>query len=161
MSRVGEAIRYAYNPLPEISDKDVLDRAELRRPARDIKPTEFRWKMWIDNDQRFFLLKPGDSIPLRGVEGEVFLKEFGDRGGVLLDNPTDDDEVQEAKVTALSKAAQFYQDRGLTRVDDYQNRHGLDGSQIERRKHGDLWQYFYNQALADIFMDELTAPSED
>lgn len=155
--RIGEKVKYALNPLPDISSADVLKRADLpRRQATKDHPFAFHWKVGSQEDTQFFHIEPGDEpIALRGKEEwMVFENQWAEWGGVAVEDPEDEVEVYHARVDALRRAVESWNAVGVERADAYQITQGLTDEQMQRQR-GQIWRWYYNQVLADVCGEEL------
>lgn len=155
MRHFSDKIVYGYNPLPDVTDEEIVKRAGVRiRTVENVHPFNFNWVLQgaEPGERESVDMIPGISpyVPLRGeAEKNMFIRKWGPKGGVIIDDPADKEEVKKAALQGLMKAEKFYRDRGQIRADDYQNRHALADTMMERRK-GELWAWYYNEACADI-----------
>lgn len=156
-----DKILYAINPLPEVSDKDVIRRAKLRRRPQRFSPFEFRWRVGQGGILRSYVLNPGESpLALRGKEEqEAFLRIWEDCGGVLVEDPNDADELRQARIDGLLRARQRWIPVGQEAADNYQIRHRLTDEQLSRQR-DQLWRWFYNEALIHFIDLELAKLDE-
>jgi hypothetical protein len=152
---ISEKIVYAFNPLPDVSDASLYKAAKLPliEPAK-ISPFVVTWKYGGTLEDETVHLQPGDFLGLRESEGQEFLRDKSEVGCVLVDDPTDEEQVKEARRKGLIVAQKFYAERGHKRIFEWRKNHGVSKDEMEDHRY-DLWVYYYNQAKADLIAKEL------
>ena len=152
---ISEKVNHIYNPLPDVSDEEILERAglDLIEPA---KRSQWicDWKYSAGQDGEWIHLGPGEFLMLRESEVRDFMRENREMGMVVVDDPTDPESVRKATLAGLTAALKFFRDRGKVRLLDVRKTHGFTQEEMEENKH-DHWAYYYNQAKADIISDVL------
>jgi hypothetical protein len=155
--RIGGKIKYAINPLPDVSDSEILKKAGLtkRKPSKH-HPFEFSWLVGSGHDKQTFHITPdSEPLALRGdAEWRVFDRQWREWGGVLVNEDDSDEVVANKTFDGLRRAYEAWTKIGQVRVDEYQITHGLTDEQIERQR-DQIWRYYYNQALADVISDRM------
>ena len=153
---ISETLYYVYNPLPDIDEAEVLERAKLDGiEPKAVHPFGVLWQYGGTLEQEKVSLKPGEFFPLRKSEADAFLKEFGPLGIVAVEDPHNPDEVRKATLSGLNKALEYWRARGNKRITEYRKTHGIGADELEDFRY-DLWAYYYNQARADIIKDKIT-----
>lgn len=151
-----EKVVYAHNPLPAVTDRELLDRAGLDIVDGPDKTQLFTW-IWVydvgENYERV-KLAPGDFVAMRENEGRAFLTRLAEQGGVVIEDPDDPAEVKAAKLKGLAAARGFWVDRGTKLARDYRKRHGIGQEELEEMKF-DLWPFYRNQVAADVCEEEM------
>jgi hypothetical protein len=147
---ISEKIQYVHNPLPNVTEEDLLAKTDLDLIRASTRPFfEFRWKYGAGLENEFVVVSPGEFLPLRASEARDFLREFSEMGGVIVEDKDDADAVRKATDKGLQAAFKFWSDRGSKRVAEYRKRHGISKDDLEDHMY-DLWVYFRNQAAADL-----------
>jgi hypothetical protein len=152
---ISEKVFHIYNPLPDVDDQEILDRAglELMEPAKKSQFT-CHWQYSGGAEQEWIHLNPGEFLLLRESEVKEFMKENREHGMVVVDDPSDPESIKAASIKGLTAALKFFKDRGKVRLVDVRKTHGFTKEEMEENKH-DHWAYYYNQAKADIIADVL------
>jgi hypothetical protein len=151
-----EKMVYIHNPLPLVSDLELLKRADLEFIEGSERPFLFSWTWKYDTGPNFEQLRvaPGEFSPLREAEAHGFIAEFGEQGAVAVEDPEDADEVLKAKLKGLNAARKFWLDRGTRRAQAYRKVQGIGKEELEEQK-SDLWPYYRNQAAAEVCDEEM------
>lgn len=150
-SSIVQRIVYAHNPLPNVSEAELLKDAGLDMiEASRISPFTFRWNYGGEH----IFLEAGENIPLRESEAALFRLEFEDHGGVVLEDAQDDAEVRRVSIEGLRRAQKRYKAGGAVLVLEYRKRHGITKEEAEERKH-DLWAYHLCEAKANACEREI------
>jgi hypothetical protein len=148
------------NPLPEVTDAQVLKRAGLdMTEPKDMSPFVLDWIFAPGPDREFVRLNPGDHVVLRQSECPMFREEFKDIGGAVYAVDATDLEVAEEEAKAIDRAMKHYARQGNVRLVDIRKKHGLTREEMEDFKY-DHWAYYYNQARADILKEALKEQRE-
>jgi len=154
---ISEKLVYIYNPLPAVSEKDLIDQTDLEMlEASEKNFFQFRWKYGAADEYEFVIVEPKEMLALRQSEAPEFMREFAELGAVVLEDPSDELEVARIALNGLRKAQKYWADRGTKRVMEYRKTHGIGRDELEDHKY-DLWVYFRNQAAADAVEAEMKA----
>jgi hypothetical protein len=155
---ISEKVRYAFNPLPEITDAVLINKAgldELMEPIRDsLPPFRITWLYGGGLEAEYVQLNPQEFLALRESEVEEFLREHQELGMVVVEDAHDEEEVRLAAIKGLTKAATFYRDRGAKRLSEVRKNHGFSREEMEDRKY-DHWAYYLNQTKAEVILELL------
>lgn len=161
MPRIRQTSKYGINPCPSATDAQVLKLAKVERVKRAAtgqgsQPFCVRFQFSGGHDREMFMVDPAaEPLQLRGDgEWRAFEQTCKEQGCVLVVDPTDPEEVYEAKRDGLQRAIQFWTERGLERAYDTQLRQGWNEDQFARQR-GNLWIYYYNQVRAELCEKEL------
>ena len=151
-----ETMVHIHNPLPNISDVELLKRADLELIEGSDRPFLFSWTWKYDTGVNFEQLRvlPGEFSPVRKSEALSFIAEFGEQGAVMVEDPEDAEEVLKAKLKGLNAARKFWLDRGTRRAQAYRKVQGIGKEELEEQK-SDLWPYWRNQAAAEVCEEEM------
>ena len=147
---------YAFNPLPAITDADVLKRAgldELMTPVR-VAPFHVSWKYGGVNETEIVQIPPQEMFLLRESECKDFTKRFAEEGMVLLEDPNDAKEVRLKSISGLQRALTFWSERGKKKLVELRKLHGYSREDMDDYRF-DHWVYYANQAKADFISDAL------
>lgn len=152
---LSEETFFALNPLPEITERELLDMAGMEdvRGAEKFNAFEMNWTWSAGLEREALRLKPGQKALLRETEAREWLRDFKELGGVLVDMDAKPAEIRKASVEGLERAARFYRDRGEIRVVEFMKTHGLGDSELGRYKY-QLWAYYLNEQKANFLMDK-------
>jgi hypothetical protein len=144
------------NPLPDISDAEILERAGLDvMEPKDMGPFTLDWKYAPGPDREFARLKPGDYLILRESERQMFLTELADLGAVVYPHGADPFVKATAELKGLRRAMEHFGRQGNTRLIELRKTHGLTKEEMDDYKY-DHWAYYYNQARADVLKEAVT-----
>lgn len=153
---ISEKSFYAFNPLPAITDAEVLKRAGLSDLMEPAKPLPFyvTWKYGGTLETETVRLPPQEMFVLRESECKEFAREFTEMGMVILEDPADADEVKAKTIAGLQKAQVYWNRTGAKRLIAIRKTHSYSKEDMEDLR-GDHWSYHANQAKADIISDTL------
>jgi len=153
-----EKILYAHNPLPNISDSELLEKAGLDLMEGATRPILFTWSWKYSAGLEFesLRLKPGEFAPLRENEAKDFMVEFREQGGVLAPNEdVNDPATRKLVIEGLTRAHTFYANRGANkRVPEWRKVHGLSKEEALESKY-EVWTFYRNQAAADVIAERI------
>jgi hypothetical protein len=151
----------ATNPMPDVTDAEVLKRAELDMiEPKERSPFMMDWKYAPGPDSEYVSLAPGDSVIIRKSECAEFLTEFGEMGGVVIPTAASELEILQAKAQGLVSAVKKYAEQGKTRLVEIRKGKGLTKEDMDDYKY-DHWAYYYNQARSEICAEHLKALREE
>jgi hypothetical protein len=144
------------NPLPNIDDADVLERAGLldTAEAATLKPLCIDWQYSAGIEREFIRLQPGDTKVLRRSDATAMMHEKAEMGLCMIEMKSTDEQLKTATIGGLKRAMTFYTERGNKRLQNIRKRFGLTREEMEENKH-EHWTFYYNQAIADILREEL------
>jgi hypothetical protein len=150
-----EPVVHVYNPLPDVSDAEILERAglDLIDPATR-SPWICDWRYSGHDEREWVHLKPGEFLMLRKSELPEFMNENRELGMVVVDDPQDPESIRKATIKGLTAAYTFFKDRGKVRLLAVRKTHGFTAEEMEENRH-EHWAYYYNQAKADIIAEVL------
>lgn len=153
---ISEKSFYAFNPLPAITDADVLARAGLDELMTAVAPLPFHfsWKYGGTNETEIVQYPPQEMSLLRQSECADFVKRFAEEGLVILEDPNDTKEVKTKTIEGLVKALAFWTSRGKKKLVELRKLHGYSREDMEDYRY-DHWVYYANQAKADFISDSL------
>jgi hypothetical protein len=152
-----EKILYVHNPLPVVSDQELLKRADLEFIEASPRPDKFSWLWKFDAGLNHEVVRcnPGDFVALREKEAAGMLAEFAEQGAVALEDPEDPDELLKAKIKGLTAAQKFWIERGTRRAMHYRKVHGIGLEELKELK-PEHWAWYQNQAAAEVVAEEIT-----
>lgn len=152
---LSEKTYYAFNPLPDMTDREILDSIGMEdvRGAEKFSCFEMNWQWSTGLERERLRIKPGHKALLRETEAKQWMKEFREQGGVLLEVEAKPAEIRKATVDGLERAARFYRERGEIRVIEFAKTQGLGTGELDRYKYS-LWVYYLNEAKANILFEE-------
>lgn len=162
---ISEKIVYAYNPLPNVKDQELLDMAGLSElfTAATRSPFAFTWKYSSGLTGETIELLPGDFIPLRSSEAREFLQSTNaqELGMCVVETATlDDKRTRELAIAALQKALTFYHEGGTKQLINQRKRHSYSEAEMAEQR-GFYHPYYLNQAKEQVVrarIAELKAP---
>lgn len=153
---LSERVVWAWNPLPNVSHKDVLARAQLPLVAPTERcPFAMHWQYGFGSEREDIYLDPGAAHPLRESEAREILHSLRDQGLVLLEHEDDASERRRTIRAGLATAHGFWRDRGARRIHEIRARHGFNDDEMEAQRYDLLRPYHENQAKADILQDAI------
>lgn len=150
-----EKITYVHNPLPPVTDAELLRRAGLDYIPAAEATNKFSWYWQYDSgvNHEFIRLHPGDFVALREKEAKGFLAEFAEQGAVTVEDPEDVAEVTAAKLKGLTASRKFWIERGTKRAMNYRKVHGIGLEELKEMK-GDHWPWYQNEEAARVCDEE-------
>jgi hypothetical protein len=154
MAKLNEKIVYIHNPLPDLQDKEIIEKADIEIEASIRPPFDIHWNYAFGNDLEVVRLSVGEYMPLRQSEAAMFLRQFKEIGMVIVEDINDADELKKKTLEGLQTAQKFYADRGNKRLIELRKTHGLGKDEMEDYKY-EHWVYYYNQAKADLIGDHI------
>jgi len=151
-----EQVVYVHNPLPRVTDRELLDRAKLDYVDGADAPQLFSWLWKYDAgvNHETLRLGPGEFQPLRETEARQFLKEFAEAGAVSVEDQDDAEEISKAKLKGLAAAKKFWNVRGTVNAQTYRKRQGIGKDELEENK-GDIWPWYRNQEAVVVCDEEM------
>lgn len=158
MARLGISDKsfFAFNPLPDVTDAEVLERAGLTDLVQEsrVRPFHIAWNYGFGPDGEVVRLKPGDKVVLRKSEADMFAHQYADEGMVLLEDASDPEHVRQKSIEGVERAIRFYNLRGRRRLVEIRKNLQYSKEDMEDSK-ADHWVYYANEAKADILRDYL------
>lgn len=152
---ISEQIVWLYNPCPDITERELLERAKLENiEASDLSPFEIRWKYGGVLETEWLVLRPGEQHGVRKSEAAEFMEEFGEQGMVTLSAHPDVEEARTKAVKGLQQALKFWKDRGGKRAMEYRKKNALSRDDMEEYRY-DLWAYYLNEEKAKAIEAEI------
>jgi hypothetical protein len=154
---IREKIVFVHNPLPAITDAELLKAAGLDMMNGADRPVLFTWTWKYSGglDAETIRVGPGEFFALRESEANQFMREFRELGAALVETEDPNDpEVRKASLDGLSRAHRFFTDRGNKRIAEWRKNHGVGKEEAEEAKY-DLWSYHRNQAAADAITEHI------
>lgn len=156
-----EPTYHGVNPLPAVTDDEVLTKAGLDLTTRARRlPFTIDWKHDFGENYEFIRLEPGDSVILRQSEIQGFKDMVGELGVAVFRIGCSPVEKAEAELEALRIAMNKYTEQGRVRLTAIKKTHGFSDQDMEDHKY-DHWAYYYNQAKADILRDAVKAKQKE
>ena len=151
-----EKIQYIHNPLPAVTDAEVLERAGLEGVVPGNRLPLLRTWQYSTNEEREVLhFAPLSFTPLRaGHEISAVMRSQRELGLVVVDNPDDEDEVRQRALEGLAIAQRFYRDNGLGKVRRMMREANRGASETDEYKY-DYWPYHYNEALSKFIAERI------
>lgn len=156
---ISEKTLYVYNPLPQVTDHDLLIDSGLDMIMEPGKRSPFRaqWDYGAGHERETIYIEPGEFFAMRESDAKEFVSSANhtELGYVVVNTPNaDDPEVKKAAITGLRKALAFYRDRGDKRIITMRKVHGLSEDEINEQR-ADYWCYFYSAAQARAIQHEI------
>lgn len=145
-----------FNPLPQTKMGELMEAVDYYPPATD--PDDFAFTLdyiWAAGsaEQELLRIEPGEKV--EGIQAKTAVNLVGtslkDKGLVLLEEGADE---RRAAIDGLTRALNFYRERGTTQIRKYRRVHGLTKEEMEFHK-VDTAPYFLNEAKADAIEEEL------
>lgn len=146
---LSETIVWAYNPLPPVTEAELLLAAELESIVPDDArlPFAMDWQFAGGLEREDVTINPGEFLALRESESTEIERELAEKGLVIVRDRENRGEVLAAAARGLRTAATFWRERGATKLSDYRKRHGASEQEMQDRKY-ELWAYHMNAAKA-------------
>lgn len=157
MGRMSEKAVYVHNPLPALTDAEILAKAGLDDTAtpHHISPVYIDWKYSFGEESDYIRLQPGDRHPMQAEFAREMMREKGEQGLVTYPLDADAATVQKACLEGVKRAITFWADRGTKRLTTIRKIHNLDRQAMEDSKH-DHWSFYYAQATSDLLRESIT-----
>jgi len=151
---VSEKTVYAYNPLPDVSEAEIVEHVglDLITPST-VPPFQFNWQYGGGLEKELVTINPGEAVPLRTSEAKELMREARDMGIVLLDDPHDEAEVRKKSIEGLHRARQYWRARGELRKSWYRKERGLSRDELEDMKEN-LHVWFINEGKVHFISEE-------
>lgn len=154
-----ERQKFVFNPLPKgQSQRKYAEQAGFVR--LQVASTEdcfrYGWKFSGGLQAESIVLDPSDFwrdeagrvCALRESEANELIRDLGEMGIVLVDDPDNEDEVLEKGIRGLDKAISYWGTRGRTCLDQYQMLNQFDDTKM-RNARLETWVYYVNEKLAE------------
>lgn len=166
---ISEKIVHVYNPYPlpppgvVWSDKYFAQQCKISgvREAKGTSGFQMLWQYSGGHDAEILLLTEEQCVDLRASEAKEFLREFEERGAVLVEDPDNEAQVVRASIEGISRAVDFYGSggRAADRLLELQMIHQFTDEQmrLNRRAH---WIYHVNEARAEMLRGYLVKLEE-
>lgn len=152
---LSEKVVWAHNPLPAITDAEVLQLADLPMATpKNKSPFELRWQYAGGEEREDIVLEPGEFHPLRVSESLDIEREMREQGLVLVNDQTDKAEVLAKAEQGLRIAQKFWRERGAPKLQQYRQRAGITEDEMGERRY-ELWAYHVAKAKAKL-LEEAT-----
>lgn len=152
---LSEKMVYLYNPLPDISEAELLKEAKLDLIEPSADPIfEFFWKWGGGLERERVHIKPGEYLPVRESEATEALREFEPTGLVAIEDPADHELVAERAKAGLRRAIKHYDERSRPVLQRYRRERGVSEDDLFEMRH-DLWPYYRNMAAVKFLKAEL------
>lgn len=151
-----------FNPLPNVTDAEVLERAKLDmiEPREAKMPFALEWTHGGGLEKEYMRLNPGERHIMRDSDAALLVRELGEQGVISHPLNASVEEVKRLVLQALQRAQQFWSFRGGQRLTEFRKKSGLGKDEIEDHRY-DLYAFHYNQALADILADKIAELRKD
>lgn len=154
---LSEAIVWAHNPLPDISDAELLTIAGLDSVVpKANSPFAMKWQFASGLEREDVEIAPGGFMALRASEAVEMERELREQGLVIIEKRENEDEILAKSDIGLRAALEFWRSRGLPKLIAYRQRHGLTNEDMEVRKF-ELWAYHFAAAKAAKVEEQLKA----
>ena len=158
---ITESTVYVHNPLPPLSDAEILAKSGLddTATAASLLPLHMDWQYSFGPESEFIRLMPGDRVALRASDANSMLAELREKG--LVSYPLDADEaaIKKAVEAGIKAAIVFFSDRGAKRLTALRKIHNHDRQAMEDNKH-ENWSFYYAQAVSDLLREHLKVASK-
>lgn len=153
---ITEKSLFVFNPLPALTDAEVLEKAKLDDLARAAGRSPFiiEWQYSAGHEREDLVLRPGQRAALRESDAAACMRDNAERGLVTHELDATPEQIEKAAAEGLKRAITFYVDRGAKRLQELRKRHSLTAEEMEERRH-DFWSFHYNQAAADLLRAHL------
>jgi hypothetical protein len=148
---ITEKSLYVLNPLPPITDAEVLEKAKLDDLSvpRNTTPLTRTWQYSGGFEKEVIVLRPGERQAMRESDASACIAEIGEQGLVTHELDATPEQIEAAVVAGVKKAITFYTDRGAKRLKALRKIHSQTQAELEEDRH-QHWSFYYNQALAEL-----------
>jgi len=143
-----------FNPLPDISERELFKRAGLENVDINEHGVPFRFRTVLDGE--FVGIDPGGKIVIRESEVALIKGRATEVGLGIVPSDASDDVVNTETKRALRTAFLFYSSRGKRRLQQLRKTHGLTAEEMDERR-DEYWAYHVNGAKADFISEALAA----
>lgn len=158
---LSQRIVWAYNPLPDVKDEEVLARAGMDIATPSVEsPFRLHWQYSGGLEREDIFLNPGEAHPLRESESREIYRDMYTMGLVLLER-NDAEERREKTLEGLRRALTYWRDRGAVKIQDFRKLHGIGEAETQDHKYELLYPAFIAKAKTEIIEETiraLTAP---
>ncbi len=154
-----EKIQYATNPFPVPPPGTVWSQRyfaglcdivslQVARVGSELRTV---WIYGSGGDSEVHEFKEGEMHELRASEASAFLREKGELGYVLIEDPSDEDHVRERKLEGVRRAIDFYENgmRGADKLIELAAIHSLNDQQMSQQKRT-YWIYHVNAKIGEF-----------
>jgi hypothetical protein len=137
MRGITEKTVFVYNPLPNVSEQDLIVAIGLDglvEPSTR-SPFALTWQWSGGLQKEVIILNPGDRQPMRESDALACMKELREQGAVVHDLNADEKTVKRLSIDACLVAIRFWNDRGQPRLLEQRQKHGYTTEDMESRRY--------------------------
>ena len=147
---LSEKTFYLFNPMPKISDAELLVKAGLPlTEPKNVDPWQVHWKYGCGLGSEGLRLGAGETWPVRESEVRELLSRSKREMGIVVLEDESEESKRAGEIEGLRRALPYWRRLGTPWLNEYRKNRGLTREDMEDYRY-DLHPYYIAQAKTEL-----------